>query len=363
MFFDSISIQEIASYTIRDRARNLILPTREISIMNLVSDGASLDRARDLGMWSLLYQNPKNTVGLLGEVALGDPNPKIRKSAAWALMKLGAHDVLRESIQKESDANIGFWKTHLLMDAQDRTNPFDDRRVRRLDNKLFDFTMPLEVEGTVEFKDKSGNWHTYVTGPISNERLIGTLTPAVNTATFDSNIVLQKRIKNINESGYDHIEGYNLKGISRLVSDNVMRHQYEGISQHDVYLSGIVGDESKGKIENVTATVQRMADTYLANSSAQGFVYPHSVRGSFRGFVFMNPSILGDPSTQIDGLLQIISPTDPNAGHLVNGIFYGTFRGIPEDLDQDGLVELNGIEMQVDKTGAVLDSRPKSSDH
>jgi hypothetical protein len=139
-----------------------------------------------------------------------------------------------------------------------------------------------------------------------------------------------------------------------------MRHQYEGFSHHDVYPSGIVGDESGGKIGGALATLDRVADTYMASSSTIGFPYPSSVRGSFRGFVFMNPSVLDGSGSHIDGLIQIISPADPKAGHLVNGIFYGTFRGVLEDTDADGSVELNGVDMLVNADGTVNDPNPPS---
>jgi len=276
-------------------------------------------------------------------------------------MKLGALQGLLDSVRAESDSNVGAWKQHLVFELQDRATPFDDRKVRVLDDHPYDFTMPLEVEGVVEFRDEKGDWHSYVTGPVSNERLIGNLTPAVDANTFHNTIVLQKRIKNLHGSGKDHVEGYHLKGISRQLSDQVFRHQYEAISHHDVYRSGVVGDTSQGVVSNATATLERIADTTVTTTAGASFPHPNSVRGTFKGFVYMNPRVLDEPASNIDGLLQIVSPVDPQAGELVNGVFQGTFRGVPEDVDGDGVVELNGVPMLVAKDGTVTDRAPISS--
>ena len=361
MFADTPALDNIKSFARFDLPTNLILPPKgRMSVLGAATDAAASHELRDLSIWTLVYQRPMNTVGLITDIAKNEKNPRLRKSAAWALMKLGAVDSLRQTLASEADANVAAWKQHLLNDLNDTTTSPDSRAVRKRDGAPFDLTMPLEVEGVVEFKDKSGTWHTYATGPLSNERLIGKLTPGVNADNFDTTVVLQKRIRNLNGSGRDYVEGYSLKGLSRMVSDNVIRHQYEASSQHDIFPSGIVGDESMGKIELATATLQRYADTNLSFSPQSPFPYPHSVRGTFRGFVYMNPSVIDSPDKNIDGRLQILSPVDPKAGHLVNGVFYGTFRGVLEDVDGDGIVELNGVEMLVDRHGNVPNRTPLS---
>ncbi len=360
MFSDDKLIKELQSFTGEDRARNLFMPDSDTGTKSFLASTANAPDKRDMALWGLAYQNKRNATGIILEVAADEENPKLRKSAAWALMKLGHAGVLKDILDLEKDENLKNWKKFLINELQDNSQPFDKRPVRVFEDRPYDFVMPLEVEGFVEFRDIKGNWHTIPTGPMTNERMIGTLTPAINADSFHNTLVLQKRIKNVNNSGADHIEGYYLKGLSRQIGDNVFRHQYEALSKHDVYPSGIVGDESMGKIEAAGASIARQADTHITVRDDVPFPYPHSVRGSFRGFVFMNPDILKNPSMPIDGLLQIITPVDEKAGNLVNGIFYGTFRGIPEDINNDGKVELNGIEVLIDKLGNVLDKKPKS---
>lgn len=351
---DSKLLQEIQSFTIEDRIKTLIIPDSERAMKGLLASTSQEISKRDTALWGMAYLNKRNTTGIIQEIAADEKDKRLRKSASWALMKLGHLGVLKDLLPLETDDNLINWKKFLINELQDNSQPFDNREVRSTTNTPFDFVMPLEVEGFVEFKDNEGNWHTYPTGPISNERLIGNLTPAIKSESFENTLILQKRIKNIHNSEKDHIEGYLLKGLSRQISRNVFRHQYEAISKHDIYISGIVGDESLGKISNATASLARQADTHLSFKENIPFPYPHSVRGSFRGFVYMNPIIAENPDITIDGLLQIISPNDSDAGKLVNGIFYGTFRGIPEDIDDDGKIELNGIEVLVDERGQVI---------
>lgn len=353
MFADSALLSELASFTRGDRGS--LLPSRGgvRSALRATEDVALPPVYRDRSLWLLAQDGARYSTGLIQEVASQDGEAKIRKSASWALMRLGKSEAIKSSLKKETDPNLVAWKLHLLAELQDDSLPVDTRPIRLLPEAPFDFTMPLEVEGVVEFRDPEGNWHSFVTGPVSNERLIGDLTPAVNADSFQSTLVLQKRIRNIHDSGADHIEGYLLKGLARRLEPNVFRHQYEGLSRHTVYRSGIVGDESKGVIEGATASISRMADTHLTSREGVAFPYPHSVRGTFRGFVYINPELAVNPERSLDGNLQIISPMDEKAGSLVNGVFSGSFRGIPQDLDGDGVVELNGIEMAVTKTGVV----------
>jgi len=91
--------------------------------------------------------------------------------------------------------------------------------------------------------------------------------------------------------------------------------------------------------------------------------FPVSVRGSFRDFVYVDPYISQETALPLDGHLQIASPSDlavrdlgwGNSCRLVNGVFYGTFRGVVEDLDGDGKAEVNGVEMLVNGDGDAIE--------
>jgi hypothetical protein len=361
MFSDAALLQGLNSFTGYDGVEPLLSQVAAKKAFRKTEDTTVPLPVRDMSLWVLSRQDKRYSHGLIAEVASQDKDAKVRRSAAWALMKLGRYEDLKASADREGDGNLRAWKAHLLGELRDNTLPVDDRPVRVVSSVPFDFNMPLAVEGTVEFRDPSGRWHTLVTGPIANERMIGELTPAIQAESFDSTLVLQKRIRDLNGSGEDHVDGYLLKGVSRQLESNVFRHQYEGLSRHTVYPSGVIGDESGGRIESATASIARVADTHITSREGIGFPDPHSVRGTFKGFVYANPKLAEDPEAPIDGNVQIISPMDEKAGHLVNGIFYGSFRGIPFDVDGDGVVELNGVEMYVSETGEVAPRARKST--
>jgi hypothetical protein len=170
-------IQEMQSFTSGDLLRTLVVPRTGGRVLgDILLDSTISLELRDFSLWAMFQERPKNTAGVLHEVACEDSDPKMRKSASWALAKYGSIDLLVEAIAKESDENVGSWKRHLLLDLQDDTRPPDSRPIKFLPGKVFDITMPLQIEGFVEFKDAQGNWHTLATGPIANERMIGELT-------------------------------------------------------------------------------------------------------------------------------------------------------------------------------------------
>lgn len=342
-----------------DRLATLVVPRQAPQLITYAATDGSADSAlRDISIWTMLLTKPRNMLGTLREIGSIEPDERLRKSAAWALYKAGATDQLRSTLDAEASDNIGVWKLHLLKELQDDLTPSENRPFRQLTDTPFDFTMPLEIQGFVEYRDRAGNWRTVATGPVSNERMVGKLTPGVNAPTYQSEIVLQKRIENIRGTRTDYVEGYRLVGLSRQLTPHIVRHQYEGISRHPVFVSGRVGDESQGTIDHATASLMRSADTLMGVSTDIATPFPVSVRGSFRGFTYVDPDLAENLDEPLDGRLQIISPTDPEAGRLVNGTFYGTFRGVLEDVDGDGKVEVNGIEMLVDPAGNVTDRKP-----
>ena len=220
--------------------------------------------------------------------------------------------------------------------------------------------MTLSVEGIVQIRYSKGDWIIKVVRYATRAQMVGKMTAAIKVETFMTDLVIQKRISNLLDSGSDFIEGYLFKGISRQTGVNTVAHYYESIWTHSFYKSGRSGDISEGIIENVQTHLLRVAETDLVRKDEMQFPYPQSVRGIFYGSVYMNPIIAEEKNTPLDGLLQIISMCDPQVGHLANGWFYGTFRGIPEDVDSDGQVELNGVELFVDREGKILEQYPKT---
>lgn len=318
------------------------------------------ERPRDQAIWTLVSRNESNIDGLLMSLAHDDPNPDIQRSAAWALFRRANLDALRESVSVNDSARVSVWKRHLIAEALGSAEPFDDRAVRSVEGATFDYSMPLDVQGTIQFKGQDGSWYRMPVSPAARACLVGQMTAFVNLDTFETELVIQKRIRDIMESGTDYVEGYKFHGLSRPTGLNSVTHYYEALWEHDFFPAGRTGDDSDGIIRNVKTHLYRTAETDVRLTET-GVPYPQSVRGIFHGTVFMNSAVLHDPQLPWDGLLQIVSKTDPEAGKYVNGWFYGTFRGILDDVDDDGVLELNGIRSFVGPDGEVLEQRPAAS--
>lgn len=314
---------------------------------------------RDQALWNLVRRSERNYDGMFQTVAKSDGIPKMRRSASWALLKRGNLSALRDSTSDTDDPNTIAWKAHLISEAQQDTSPFDTRPVRTNDTAQFDITMPLAVEGMVEFRDAAGQWHSMAVSDDARSALVGNMTACVNAATFATQMVIQKRIVNLMNLGFDFVESYPFRGLSRQTGPNSYSHYYESDWRHKYYPSGRSGDESQGTIDVLTHLV-RIAETDLRIHERSQFPFPQSTRGVFWGPIAMNTGILHEEAFKLDGALQIVSQTDAQSAKFVNGWFYGSFRGILLDVDGDGVVELNGVEVFVNKEGHVLEQCPKS---
>lgn len=328
-------------------------------LAEIVSDPGLPLLQRDQALWNLIYRQQRNSAGFLLRLASDDESEQLRHSASWGLLKLGHSGPLRECLSPTDSGNVRAWKLHLLREADGDSSPFEDRPVRQVESR-FDFTMPLHIEGVVQFRGEDGRWRQGIVGQQARIAMVGALTAGIRMETFTTDLVMQKRIPNIFNSGTDFIEGYVFRGISRPSGVNTITHYYESIWQHSFYLSGRSGDDSAGVIENVPTYLRRIAETDLAQPRGVPFAYPQSVRGVFYGSVHVHPEFERGDAADLDGTMQIISTADARTASLANGWFYGTFRGVPEDVDGDGTVELNGAEMFVDTDGRVLNQRPES---
>jgi hypothetical protein len=329
----------------------------------IARDTGKARRARDHALWNLIYHRQPNLDGLLLDLARTDPDGDIRKSASWGLLKLDNSAALSECLSPDDDPNLRAWKLHLIHEARGSTEPFDERSVRKAEFSepgavaAFDMTMPLSVEGVVQFMDETGEWHLMTVSRSEREDIVGGMTAAVRAETFMTELVIQKRIENLFGSGTDYVDGYLFSGISRRSGINSVSHYYESTWMHSFYPAGRTGDDSQGVLE-VGTRLYRIAETDLVTRDDLPFAYPQSVRGIFHGPVYMNPAVISDPDQPIQGMMQIVSSQSQGGRILANGWFYGSFRGVPEDVDGDGAVELDGIEMLVSPGGEVLEQRP-----
>jgi hypothetical protein len=376
-------------------------------------DHALVDR--DQAIWSLVYRQTRESrtaelADMLMSVATEAKEDVLRRSASWALFKIGEVDLLRDSLRKDDSGNVQSWKQHLIFEAEGRTDWVDPRPIRAIDNPLgYGVTLPLTIHGLVVFrtlkeealinaKDYRGytlawtgqdeeadaqsvdgrvrrvergeagyrdptrpsaaivppgayDWHVLPVGPVAQGRLVGDLTAAVSPDSYYDNLIIQKVCANHFDPGFDHVQGYLFKGMSRSLGSNAMAHYYSSRGPQPFYLSGIIGEASGGVID-VETQLTRHAETNIAFNERVPYPYVQSVRGLFYGPAHMNTMIARNPRLPLDSLLQIVR--DPYA----NGWFFGEFRSVPVDVDGDGEVEINGMEMYTTPDGLVVDRRP-----
>jgi hypothetical protein len=351
---------------------------------------------------------------LLYSVATSAKEAVLRRSGSWGLMKLGEVKLLMECLRADDDGNTHSWKQHLIYESQGRTDWVDPRPVRALESRSgFAVTLPLTIHGMVQFREfkpgfkssseymgisgqdqraapydssysvggqttrsdsgaypsdsysntasappsygaadpRAYDWHSMVAGPIAQRRLVGGLTAAVGLGSFYDNLIIQKVCTNPLDNGFDHVQGYLFRGMSRSIGGNAMAHYYTSRGTQPLYLSGRIGDASEGVIE-VETQLSRHAETNIVTNRNVPYPFVQSVRGLFYGPARMNTVVLRDENAPIDNLLQIVK--EPYS----NGWFFGEFRSVLVDADGDGQVEVNGMEMYTDLQGNVLNRTP-----
>lgn len=73
---------------------------------------------RDQAMWSMVYRqtSDKQTKlhDLLFATATEAKEPVLRRSASWALFKLGNAKLLTQTLRSDDDGNVHSWKQHLI---------------------------------------------------------------------------------------------------------------------------------------------------------------------------------------------------------------------------------------------------------
>jgi hypothetical protein len=331
-------------------------------------------RDRDAAIWLLAHQGTQEARTDLKLIACREGDIAVRRSASWALFKLlsAASDgesadavvALEEVASAESPLNHKAWNSHLLAEARGETAPHPIAPARRIEGMPFDVSIPISVEGKIRFRDGGGAWHLVSIGGEDGKALIGDLVIYLRAETIFSSLMVQRTIpwmswmdpRDWSKPGQDIVDGYRFNGLSRSLSDAAMVHHYDLVSPSRFHLSGRVADPSQGFVENETGSLSCTAETNISTDGSGP--YPTSVRGAFFGLVFAQEDAMLDEKATKDGAVQFVSTTNPAVVDHMNGIFFGSFRGIPIDVDDDGTVEINGIPPNVDAKGNPKENIP-----
>ncbi len=391
-----------------DFTSNSIVKLSSTELLSVVDSFKYCESPKDLtkvdqSIWELVYANTTenrtaNLPELLLTVAREAKESVLRRSASWALLKLGEAKLLKESLSKDDDGNTHGWKQTLIHESQGRTDWVDPRPVRVVESELgYAMTLPLTIHGVVQFRDfkygddsvgapysiaeasktirstkegrtaiagtnmpassgkvdpRSYEWNSFAAGPIAQRQLVGDLVAATGLGSFYENLTIQKVATDPLRNGLDHVQGYLFEGMSRSIGSNAMAHFYTSRGPQPYYLSGRIGDASEGVIF-VDTQLSRHAETHIVTNKNVPYPYVQSVRGLFFGPARMNPAILNHPEMPLNNLLQIVK--EPYA----NGWFFGEFRSAVVDVDGDGTIEINGMEMYTDLAGNVVNRTPE----
>lgn len=374
-------------------------------LLTVSGDSSADSTERDQAMWSLIYRETstnrnKDLPDLLYTVAMTAKEAVLRRSSSWGLFKLGEVALLKDCLNNGDDGNVHSWKQHLIYEAEGRTDWIDPRPFRVVDSKLgYGVTLPLTIHGMVQFRTydysykasqsapqsyaptsysrvasyspagrEDSNvsatppsygtpnpgaytWHCFIAGPIAQRRLVGDLTAGVGEGAIYDNLTIQKVCTDPLGNGLDHVQGYLFQGMSRSLGGNALAHYYTSRGLQPFYLSGRIADASAGVVHADTSLV-RHAETNIVTNDEVPYPFVQSVRGLFYGPANMNTIVARDAKAPLDNLLQIVK--EPYA----NGYFFGEFRSVPVDVDGDGHVEINGMEMYTDLAGQVTERTP-----
>lgn len=306
---------------------------------------------RDRAVWELTRRQAGLDVASV--LAESDPEESVRRSAAWAVLRMGGQEAVTGLAASDLTVdNDTAWCSMLELEAAEDSTPPDRRPVRWIDRPGFDQTVPLDIAGFARVRMPDGTALEATVSPLWFEKVVGGVTACTLGASFSDTLVIQKRMPGFYPDGRDHVEGYLFKGLSFTEAPDRRRHVYECVQHHRVFRSGKVGDESDGVIDDASVMLMRAAETTLnPNLSAGGGPFVSSVRGSFYGFAYVRPDLVVAEQNLQPGMVQLVSPSDPGSGALANTLLYGQFRGMPRDVDGDGQVEANGIDIFVNPQG------------
>lgn len=315
---------------------------------------------RDRALWELVARKDSRASAAAAEVARNTDDPRLFRSATWALLRTGSTAELEELVRHAPSANDVAWVRMLTLEAHDEFAPPDERPVRRAGLSAFDETVPLDIAGFARVKMPDGTAIQATVSPIWFERVVGSVTACTQGESFDHTLVIEKRMPAFYPDGRDHIEGFLFRGLTTRLPDGRYQHVYECLQTHRMFRSGRVGDDSDGVIDDVRVNLARAAETATHPSLEAGDgPLVTSVRGSFYGFAYVRPDLVMANGDLHPGMVQLVSPSDPAAGALANTYLYGHFRGMPRDVDSDGTVEVDGIAVGVNVMGESELSRSR----
>ncbi|GET41980.1 HEAT repeat domain-containing protein [Microseira wollei] len=325
-----------------------------------------LSMERERAVWEYADRNKIEALSLLREVAKKDSDPSIRWSTLWAIQKFtGLHgkDTIAESLSDEHP-EVRDWAKLLLREISGVLEGEADTREAKFDQtNPFDQTLPLLIAGYARVLVPGLGFVQATLSPQWFESIMGRVMACTVEKTFNTDLVIEKKIAKYYLSEKEHYEIYKFGGLTQELDKHIAHHQYQCMSRHTFFPSGKVGDISVEPIDDLDVILNRVAETEAISTStiqvnlATKAAYPEaspssqrtqpskivrSVRGKYMGFGYANlKQIISNEMKIGPGEVQLSSPHHPVVGALTNTFLFGTFKGKLSDLDDDGYLDIN----------------------
>lgn len=317
---------------------------------------------RERAVWEYVHRNPQASVDVLTKRLQEEPEPSVRWNMLWLLVKhgeAGAVAALKESLSDEH-AEVRDWASLFLQELTGEPHPMEYDTIEYENDRVFDQTLPLQIAGFADVNVPGMGWVQARLSPQWFESILGRVLACTNTATYMTDLVIEKELLDYNEDGSNHYEAFLFRGASYEISDTLTQHIYESNTMRPFYSSGKV---KEGPMQLMPVALSRAAGTErLRPKNLAGVTWQpsdgvdgdrgerlqdvgvfRSVRGRFWGWAYTDINRYLEAGTIEPGTVQLMSTADPEYGHLANTAVYGTFRGKLSDLNGDGKLNVNLI--------------------
>lgn len=301
---------------------------------------------RERAAWEYADRGGFDALPILTKFARNDPDPEVRSSALWILQKKGqhqTHEILTSGLS-DDDPEVRDWARLLLRELTGIGRFVQERNAIAVDrSNPFDQTLPLKIAGYARVLAPGMGWFQATLSPKWFEAIMGRVMACTRADTFQSDLVIEKRIADFYGESSPHYDTFLFRGLTTELAPDVYYHQYEGRSTQPFYPSGKVASPHVPPVTTAGVLVQRVAMTVrIPNELDETRPLVQSVRGKYTGFAYTDiPRVLESGMRVGAGEVQLVGPADAAVGKFANTFLYGTFKGKLSDLNGDGALDVN----------------------
>lgn len=317
----------------------------ESQLRQAMFDGPS-ELERERAAWEYADRVRIHAIGDLQDLLKSEHDRALRSGLLWLVQKhagLQALPILKGYLA-DGDREVADWARMLLMECEGTAEHARlDRPTQRDPSNPFDQTLPLVIAGYARTFVPGMGWVQVTLSPLWFELVLGRVMACTCDKSFDTDLVIEKRMKEYHPDKTDHFEIFHFRGFSHSLDERMTHHQYESSTNHTFYPSGKVEDVTEPPVGDMIVNLARVAMTLrVPDPDSPGRRVVHSVRGRYMGWAFVDlPRIVASGMNICAGEVQLSSLHHPQYGRLTNTFLYGSFKGKLSDLDGDGRLDIN----------------------